>query len=297
MIEYSDDIDLTQPGPEVILGMPAAVYHALPRLNAGKVAAFAKSMLHGAAEVNRVSEPTMDMAFGTAVHARVLEPEDYMLRSVEFDIGPASRVKYAAACQDNPDKIVLAHDWSKRIEAIRDGIRRSKFAEKLMFESVDAHNEITILWTEQVHGRDIACKARLDFIDPARRIVADLKTTNNNEPGKFEKTIGDFGYHIKGAWYCRAASVAGLVEYPRMVWITCETSSPYSCQPFMAMERLMDQGWGEACVGLHRYAAWTGKQPDPAPPAELISVDLPMYRQIDPDTLAQFTGQHDLATA
>lgn len=295
MINYTDSIDTTQPGPVVVRGMPSSVYHALPRLNASKVAKFAESTLEGALEMARVTEPSMAMAFGTAVHARILEPQDYLRRVlIREDIGPSAKVGYAKACEEHPDAIVLAKGWAQDIDGIRDGIRRNLFAETLLFNRPESERELTILWTEEVHGTPVPCKARLDFIDPAKRIVADLKTSHDIVPGKFEKTIGDFGYHTKGAWYCRAAERARLVVNPRMVWIACQTDAPFACQAFVGADSMMGQGWSEACLGMHRYVAYTTGGVDPYPPAHLLTVDLPAYKQIPPDMLAQFTAPHEI---
>lgn len=292
MTDYTDTLDLTAPGPLVVRGMPAKVYHALPRLNAGKVAAFAESTLQGVVACEQPIVPTMAMKLGTAAHARILEPDDFACRSEEFeDIGPASAAKMAEIEAANPDTIVLARGWRAQIDAMRAAIRRSAFSEKLIFEGGGA-KELTVLWTETVHGQPVPCKARIDFIDIPNRVVGDYKTTADASPGAFERTIGDLGYHTKAAWYCRAVTAAGLMVNPRMVWIAAETKPPFTCQPFVASDRLMDQGWAEACVGMHRYAAWKAGRPDPMPPPPLMTVDLPVWKQIDPDTLHEFVSQH-----
>jgi hypothetical protein len=291
---YSPDLDLSQAGPLVVRGMPASIYHGLDRLNASTVHPFSQGMMQGIVAATTETDQTMPMALGTAIHSRVLEPKDFESRVLEReDIGPGAKVGYRKACEDNPDAIVLAKGWRADIDGVREGIRRSPFSERLMFGYSTAEKELTILWTETVGGQSIPCKARLDFFEPTLRVVADLKTANSVVPGVFEKTIGERGYHIKGAWYCRAVSVAELCVNPRMVWVACETSPPYTCQPFEGSGRLMEQGWAEACVGVHRYAAWQacGREEsaaDPVPPPTLLTVDIPGYMQLDPEILSEF---------
>ena len=153
MIDYTPDLDLTQPGPLVVRGMPASVYHALPRLNAGKVAAFAHSTLHGAAEVNKVYDESMDKIFGTVIHAKILEPAEFAARMVvREDIGPGALVTYVKAQREAPDAIILAKGWTEKINGIREGIRQLPRVDRLLFDHHPAVRELSILWTETCRG-------------------------------------------------------------------------------------------------------------------------------------------------
>ena len=54
----------------------------------------------------------------------------------------------------------------------------------------------------------VMCRVRADWMpDPGageRQLVVDYKTTASAEPGAFAGSMGKFGYHVQGAWYCDA---------------------------------------------------------------------------------------------
>ena len=294
MIDYTPELDTNTDETLVVRRMPANVYHGLDRLNAGKVAAFAQSMVAGEHELNRGTEPTMSMRFGTAVHARLLEPADFAARAVEYDdIGPGSNAKYTAAEEANAtegrDEIILAKGWRDQIEAMRLAAHRNEFAKAVLFGLEGAHKEITILWTEQYRGEAIRCKARLDYFHAETRQVMDIKTTRDADPMAFEKQIGDLMYHVKGAWYCHAAMRAGLCDSPPdMVWIAMSNNPPYVCQPVKASGDMLDQGMEQMGLGVRRWQAHKNNQPDPVPPSLVYTASLKPWHQTPPGMYAAF---------
>ncbi|MBS0202813.1 MAG: PD-(D/E)XK nuclease-like domain-containing protein [Planctomycetes bacterium] len=81
--------------------------------------------------------------------------------------------------------------------------------------------ELSIVWKDPLTG--LPCKARIDCVQHADRLVIDFKTTASVVD--FPRKSADFGYHRQGAWYAdgmtiitgesyRAAAVCGEAQRP-----------------------------------------------------------------------------------
>jgi hypothetical protein len=300
MIDWTPDIDLNTDAVLVVRRMPAAAYHAVDRLNASRLVKYAKSTRDGALCEANGTETTMEMRLGTAFHARLLEPKDFAARMiVREDIGPSAEVTMAKAEAENPDAIILAKGWTETIEAMVSAVKGHPDANAIIFGLEGTHRELTIFWSETVHGAKVRCKARLDFISPDRNAVLDVKSAASADPQKWVRYASDAGYHIQGSWYCRAAAVARLASSPNPWWLAIEKKPPYRVELFAPnpddTPSVLDQGWAMACLAMHRYAAHHAGKPDPKPPARFHTFRLSPWHEFAAleEEYAQFTRQHE----
>lgn len=290
MIDYTRDLDTDTDETLVVRGMPARVYHGLDRLNASTIAEFAKSTLAGAHYLANGIDPSMDMKLGTAIHARLLEPKDFLLRAQEYDdIGPGAKAKMAEYEERYPDQIVLARGWTERIDGVRQAIRRNAYAEALVFGLPDSQKELTVLWSEDIRGERVRFRARLDYIQAERKLLADVKSTSDVSAFAFERKIADLNYHVKGELYCRGAMISGLVQpSPDFVWVALETKAPYGVLCFEMDDDMHEQAEAKMGLGIARWQAYRHDRPEPYPPPMCVQASLPLWAREPEGSLDQF---------
>ncbi|MHA7813282.1 MAG: PD-(D/E)XK nuclease-like domain-containing protein [Phycisphaerales bacterium] len=247
----------------VFRGMPFDKYARLDALNASTISRFLVSSKTGAWYLQgEPDEPSAAMLFGSAMHARILEPDDYKERAMQTELGPGADVGHRKMQDEHPDAIILRAGWSEKIERIAEELYEHPRASAILSEA-DAHRELTIVWNEQIkyNGKriDIPCKARLDFFSDALQAVVDIKKVRKDAGIKdaFSKSIWNYGYHIQAAWYARAAQKAGLCsKRPDYAWICVEESPPHEIDLYQADKAMMKLGWKDCKTGLYAYTRY-----------------------------------------
>jgi hypothetical protein len=243
--------------------MPFDQYARMDALNASTIGRFLQSSKAGAWYLQGEPDaPSAAMLFGSAMHARILEPEDYKARAMQTELGPGADVGHRKIAEQHPDAIILRAGWGESIERIADELYAHPRASTILSEA-DAHRELTIVWNEQIKydGKriDIPCKARLDFFSVALQAVVDIKKVRKDAGIKdaFSKSIWNYGYHIQAAWYARAAQKASLCESrPDYAWICVEETPPHEIDLYQADDAMMRHGWSDCKTGLYAYARY-----------------------------------------
>ena len=170
-----------------------------------------------------VREPSPAMAFGTALHTAVLEPDRF---ETEYAVCPpkcsdkrTKAHKEWAAENEGKAVLTLAEYW--RIRGCVDAIRQHPIGGPAIAASGPV--ERTVTWTDSTTG--VACKCRPDKV--AGSMIVDVKTTKECDGDAFGKTCADFGYHIQAAHYLR-----GIPAATGFLFIVVETSQPFRCRCF-----------------------------------------------------------------
>lgn len=244
-------------------GVPFRDYASWDALNASTITRFLASSKAGAWYLQgEPDEPTAAMLFGSALHARILEPDDYKARAMQTELGKTADVGHRKLAEQHPDAIILRDGWGETIETIAGELYAHPRAAKILGEA-DAHRELTIVWNEKIkyNGEvvEVPCKARLDFYSAAMQAVIDIKKLRKDAglPDSFSKAIWNYGYHIQAAWYARAAQKAGLCEKrPDYAWICVEETPPHEIDLYQADDAMMRRGWADCKTGLYAYARY-----------------------------------------
>lgn len=274
-----------KPAPEPgIYHMDFGEYRDIDALNASTIQDFLISPRRGAYGLQCESgEPTKAMLFGTALHARILEPEDYAARAMQTELGPGAEVGHRKLQEEHPDAIILRAGWGDDIEAIARELEHHPRASDILREK-EAQKEITIVWSERMkfdgEVYELPCKARLDFYSPAKRCVFDLKKVRQDggEQDAFSKAIWNNGYYVQAAWYARATQKAGLCDKrPAYGWICVEETPPYEIDIFQASEDLMYKGWQSCLIGMRLYGNYRLTGRAPGRQIRIEEIDLPKW--------------------
>ena len=224
--------------PEYLLDIPEEEYHAATKRNEfttshrlnlfRKCPALYKKTIDG--EI--VEGETEAFMLGRATHKFILEGKDEFFK--EFDVcdGPINEKtgkpygkdteKYAEWAATLTKPTVTTEDFAL-IEKEREAVHAHPVAKDLLASGI-AEGTIRTTWDDE----PVQC--RLDWFDPERNLIVDLKTCNDIDRFRFD--IRDFGYIEQLAFYNFCVSLArgdtiGIGRRPECYLIAVEKKEPY----------------------------------------------------------------------
>jgi hypothetical protein len=168
-------------------------YHAGPGISRSQLSQILQCPAVYKYSKENPQEPTVDMRFGSAVHCRLLEPEDFQRRYVKAPEGRRGTNAYKEFEALNQGKEILTDEEWTKIEAIADKIEKTEVAVKL----VSGIREIAFYWKDEATG--ILCKCKPDVLNDIG--VVDLKTSSYVDKESFAKDIANMNYHIQAPFY------------------------------------------------------------------------------------------------
>jgi len=187
--------------------MPDEKYFALDAVSASFLKTCAsQSLLHAHADALVPRKPTPAMALGSALHARVLLPDE----PCTLADGPLFAANNATARERR-------ESLDGMIAALRDNREARKY-----LDAQGSATEMSILWTEG----GLPAKAKLDVIGGGP--VVDLKSARDASDRGFSRAVfGDYRYDIQAAWYLRAARAAGYTP-DGFIFVVVESLPPHA---------------------------------------------------------------------
>jgi len=197
------------------------------------------------------------MAFGSAYHTYILEPERFESDYYVFDddaiyqvlIGegfksPRSTKQYKEWQESEMrvigDRKVVEKDNYKKIVDMKEKLMQHYYCRALLSKG-EAEKSITgILHTTE---GDINLKGRPDYIRPDKHFIIDLKTTFDASVDGFTRAAADGGYHIQAALY---SDLMEMITNDGRGWsfyfIAQEKRKPYAFNIFEASPQFVGQG-------------------------------------------------------
>jgi len=226
--------------------MTYAEYAALPGLRFSDLCRIGTSPLHyqhRADADTRTDTPAM--AMGRAIHAAVLEPDEY---ASQYTRRPGEwsdwRTKAAQAWRSEQEAagvtVLGADDW-RRVERIARAVHADPHACRYL-KAGDA--EHVIEW-QRDDGRH--CKARLDWLGTAAdgaAVVVDLKTTRLQSLAQFGAAAARYYYHAQLAWYLDGIAGNGADATATARIITVSTLAPYDVVVYRLTAEVLEHGRG-----------------------------------------------------
>lgn len=301
-----------------LVSMPAEDYHAKKDVvgHSGLVR-IQRSPAHYQAYVTNPPVPTPAMAFGTAVHAAVLEPElfreryarinesdlagtldtleDFRAAAAELGIKPGKMKKEtlreAIMAADTGSRFVFREDAIALLKAGKEILTEDAF---LAIEAIqgnigkhegaarlmqDGRAEMSAFWTDVETG--IACKCRPDWLvrdGGAIDGIVDLKTCADASAESFSRSIALFGYDVQAAFYQDGIrSVTGMTV--PFYFIAVEKDSPHAAAVYRASDEMLEVGRAKyrGALQLLRWCRETGRWPTYQPNGEIEIIDLPRW--------------------
>lgn len=165
---------------------------------------------------------TADLALGRVVHTLVFEPhkfgDEYAIYNGERRGGKAWEDFKA----ENFGRTIFKRDELTEARAMADAVRNHPLVAPYL---VGGEFERVLRWTDPTTG--IGCKAKVDWIIPGRKIVADLKTTRSIERRRFAADVARYSYYGQLAHYSAGITHALGWTPDRRILIAVEKSAPY----------------------------------------------------------------------
>lgn len=242
--DVSLPVENTNP-QEVLWDLSFEAYKAIPALNSSRLAWGRLSMQHlRAALLGGMDKDSSDMAFGRALHCRLLEPDVYKEKykispgceavlvsgkNRGMRCGKSARIlvdgKFACGVHGKDgeeDPHVITADEAKRVEMATAGVFAHPVV-KLLRQS--GGYEASGFWNQD----GFACKMRLDKLCVKVPAIIDVKKVQvgRGSTGTLERDILNYNYDFKAAWYVRGYQALFGVT-PAFVWIFVEDGVPHA---------------------------------------------------------------------
>jgi hypothetical protein len=231
-----------------------AEYHSRPEISASKI----KTMNEGwrwwegceiTRTIKRSESPSMKL--GTAIHAAILEPEQFQR---DYIVCPAD-------CSDRRTKkhkewaegvgasqVVLSADEAATVLACVTAAMRHKAAAGIIAASPTV--EKSFLFTDPESG--VPCRTRFDIL--SGQVVCDIKTTARLSDGDFAKAVQDYRYDIQAAHYLEGFAAIGMPGLV-FVFLVLETAAPHRCRVYQLGDEELEIGRDRRSSLLGEYVA------------------------------------------
>lgn len=219
--------------PTWLLDIPADEYHAATKrgeyTTSHRLNLFRRCPLAYKQTIDGIMKEgdTAAFAFGRAVHVYVLEgKEKYDAEYMTSDgpVNPKTGEAYGkatkaykewAAAQTKP--VISTEDFAL-IEKMRETVHAHPVAADLLASGI-AEGTIRTTWD----GEPVQC--RMDWFDPERGILVDLKTCADVDKGGYD--IRDFGYVTQMAFYAKCLKLASYDKPLNVYLVFVEKKEPY----------------------------------------------------------------------
>ena len=215
----------------MFVDIPAEEYHSNPNVvGHSALVEILQSPKQYRASMLMGRNVTDAMKFGTAFHARVLEPDYFEKNYVtkpKFDRRKTADKEAEAEWEaNNKNKISIQAEELKSIHGMFESLMEESHIAVMINNS---YREKSFFWTDEDTG--IECRIRPDLLVHDENTgeivaVADLKSTQSASKERFRKEISNRGYDLQAAFYSDAISGAIGRRVPFYL-IPVETAYPH----------------------------------------------------------------------
>lgn len=229
-LDYPSELNMLELSPGFYRGVPNEVYHAR------HVGLASKSALD---HVNRSSmhykwwvdggeeEETPALAFGSAFHCALLEPDRWCTSycvvpdfgDCRFKINKAARDEWR---RDHAGWTEITFEDAKAIDGMVAAVRAHPLAGKMIR---DGEAEITLRWNDEETG--LPCKCRADYYVRRLSMAVDFKSAIDARKAAFRKAVSNYGYHRQDGFY-RSGFAAIEAPIKHFVFVVVEKAAPHA---------------------------------------------------------------------
>lgn len=201
-------------------------------------------------------EQTPAMAFGSACHKYILEPNDF---ANEYVLAPEinrrtkeGKAQWEEFCAANDGKgFVTAEDLAV-MKDMAMALVDCPLAKKLIYGK--GETEQAFFWTDPETGEK--CKIKTDRLVTynRRKYVVDYKTTQTAETFRFNSEIWKLGYYFQAGMYTEGVMRAKkLKKRPGFLFVAQEKKPPYAVNVIEVGEDVMNAGVAKFHELMEKY--------------------------------------------
>lgn len=219
-------------------------YHASPGISASGLKMIYKESVKK--YLTRKQSETKAMAFGTAVHSAILEPDQFVS---EYLVLPKidrrtteGKAEYDSYMKISKKKTLLSSEDYSVINEISKNLKKNKLAQYYLKGQTEISH----------YGKhnDVDVRVRPDVINKHKDFIADIKTCRNNSPMNFSYDVKKYAYHLQAAFYM------DMLKINHFRFITVETTYPYNVEVYALSEEKIQEGrlaWQQAFRDYQMY--------------------------------------------
>lgn len=215
-----DDI---QPG--IYYDIPNEAYHAGPGVSKSQLddIAVCPAFYQWRKSAPVDTEKTKALDMGTALHCRLLEPDEFKKRFIiapEFNrrttAGKEEEKAFLESCE-NSGKTVMTSEEGKKLELMYGSVMAHPGCRALL--EAEGKTESSIYWTDTETGE--LCRIRPDKFLTNSPLILDVKKVA--DMSRFARHVEEFRYHVQAAMYCEGWK-AYSGETPRFAFLAVSES-------------------------------------------------------------------------
>lgn len=270
--------------PGVWPQMPFDQYLALPGVSKHELDLIARSPAHYQEAKLNPPETTPAMAFGTAAHTWILEPDEapgQLLVAPKVDRRTkAGKEAWAEFEATAGARTIVSEEDARHLSKMSAAVHNHAAANTLL--KARTYTEISVQWQDE--RTQALCRCRPDLL--TSDFIVDLKTTFDASPAAFAKTVHKYRYHVQAAYYLDGCRAHGLVaDNATFLFIVVERKPPYGVALYALPQDDLDRGRYQYERDLTRYAHcsksghWFGYSDS------ITYINLPSYARNEIDAL------------
>jgi len=234
-----------------------------------------RSAEHFRAYLDGERRETPAQFFGTAIHARLLEPEAFARDYVIAPCGDKRSKDYKEFEIANANRKILSAEQMAAIEGMGRKVAKHQSASALLRAG---SKELTLIWKDAAAG--IWIKIRPDCLctDFDTGICLDLKSTEDASAAAFARSCVNYDYDLQAAVYLEGLrTVFGRdIDF---CFLAVEKSEPYGVALYGAPEEMIARGHRRfrQALGILKVCRETGCWPGYQPDGDYAILEWPRY--------------------
>lgn len=222
-------------------------YFSLPGVNFSTLKHLDESPAHAWYASHNGVEETAAMTFGSALHARLLEPEVYKATYREAPNARTNAGKEESDALRKAGKVLLKPEELENIAAIAEAVAEHTYASHLIATS---QKELALQWQDTVTGLD--CKAKIDMYHEPTGLLIDIKGLRDCSSYEVSKAVCERHYYAQLAFYERALRAHGK-DVNGHALLVCAKSAPYTVHLFTMPADLIQHGHQKCSEWLTKW--------------------------------------------
>jgi hypothetical protein len=202
-------------------------YFDAPGVNWSTLKHLRESAMHYRYRLENPIDTTPAMALGRVTHTLVFEPEKFADEYVIWEDGDRRGKAWLEFKELHAGRVIFKPNEIDIAVQIADAVKRHPLVQPYL---VDGIFEMPITWTCPDTG--LLCKAKPDWMQPDRRVLVDLKTTQSTQARRFGSQAARLGYHCQLAHYASGIEAGFGWKPSEVVIIAVESEAPYDVAVF-----------------------------------------------------------------
>jgi exodeoxyribonuclease VIII len=213
--------------------------------------AFKRSPLHLIHYLENGGTQTPAMAFGSAFHKALLEPDTF---TTQYAVAPEvdrrskeGKLEYDKFVYEAEDKTVISASDYQIITKMVESIRSNAVAHELL--SACHSFERNVEWTN--FETEVPMRGIVDAMSD--EFIIDVKTTTDASPSVFSRDVFRNYYHRQAAIYLDAFGQTHKLDF---YFIAIEKNAPYGVSVFQLDSESIQNGYKLYLEQISEYKAW-----------------------------------------